>query len=81
MRRHRLAILVGFLASQCIATAQEPPPVSFKTEVNYVEVGAVVTDEPSGNGRVISWATDPMYRGYTEGTKRLLWNAIVQPDP
>jgi len=45
MRRHRLAILVGFVVSLCIATAQEPPPVSFKTEVNYVEVGAVVTDE------------------------------------
>jgi VWFA-related protein len=45
MRRHRLAIVVGFVASLCMAAAQEPPPVSFKTEVNYVEVGAIVTDE------------------------------------
>jgi VWFA-related protein len=45
MRTHQLAMLVGFVASLCIAVAQEPPPpVSFKTEVNYVEVGAVVTD-------------------------------------
>ena len=42
---------------------------------------ALVTDEPFGAGRVISWATDPGYRGFTESTKRMLWNAIVQPDP
>jgi hypothetical protein len=23
----------------------------------------------------------PFSRGYTEGTKRLIWNAIAQPDP
>ncbi len=42
---------------------------------------AVMTDEPYGDGRVISSGPDPFYRGYTEGTKRLIWNAIVQPDP
>ena len=40
-----------------------------------------MTDEPYGGGRVISSGLDPFYRGYTEGTKRLIWNAIVQPDP
>ncbi len=44
MRTHHLAI-VGSVISLCIVVAQEPPPVSFKVEVNYVEVGAVVTDE------------------------------------
>ena len=51
MRKHQLAILAGFVASLCIAWAQEPPPVSFKVEVNFVEVGAVVTDE---QGRFVS---------------------------
>ena len=44
MRKHQLAILTGFVASLCITFAQEPPPVRFKVEVNFVEVGAVVTD-------------------------------------
>ena len=51
MRKHPLAILAGFAASLCIVWAQEPPPVSFKVEVNFVEVGAVVTDE---QGRFVS---------------------------
>ncbi len=51
MRKHQLAILVGFVTSLCVVWAQEPPPVSFKVEVNFVEVGAVVTDE---QGRFVS---------------------------
>ena len=47
-------MLVGFVASLCIAAAQEPPPVSFKTEVNFVEVGAIVTD---GQGRFVPTLT------------------------
>jgi hypothetical protein len=37
--------------------------------------------EQCGDGRVISSGPDPFYRGYTEGAKRLIWNAVVQPDP
>jgi len=51
MRKHQLAILAGFAASLCIVWAQELPPVGFKVEVNFVEVGAVVTDE---QGRFVS---------------------------
>jgi VWFA-related protein len=47
-------LLLGFIASLCVAAAQEPPPVSFKTEVNYVEVGAVVTD---GQGHFVRTLT------------------------
>ncbi len=47
---------------------------------NYSQT-AVVSDETYGKGHVISWSTDPFYRGYTEGTKRVMWNAIVQPLP
>ena len=54
MRTHQLAIPVGFVASLCLAVAQEPPPVSFKVEVNYVEVGAVVTDEQGGFVRTLT---------------------------
>jgi hypothetical protein len=41
----------------------------------------VLTDEAVGNGRVISFSIDPNFRGWTQGTHRLLWNAIVGPDP
>ena len=52
MRKHQLTILFGFVASLCLTWAQEPPPpVTFKVEVNFVEVGAVVTDE---QGRFVS---------------------------
>ena len=64
MRRHRLAILVGFVASLCIAAAQEPPPVSFKTEVNYVEVGAIVTDE---QGRFVRTLTKDDFQILEDG--------------
>ena len=43
---------------------------------------AVVVDEHVGAGHVISFGPpSPYYRGYTDGTKRVLWNAIVQPLP
>ncbi|MCM3878706.1 MAG: VWA domain-containing protein [Vicinamibacterales bacterium] len=45
MRGSQLAILVGLVASLGIAVrSQEPPPVTFKVDVNYVEVGTIVTD-------------------------------------
>jgi hypothetical protein len=30
---------------------------------------------------VFSFANEPDFRGYTDGTERILWNAIVQPFP
>ena len=42
---------------------------------------SVLADEAVGNGRVISFSIDPNFRGWTQGTHRLLWNAIVGPDP
>jgi hypothetical protein len=41
----------------------------------------VVADEPVGNGRVISFSIDPNFRGWTDGTQRILWNAVLGPDP
>jgi hypothetical protein len=56
--------------------------------VSGLDVGAsdlaattVVADEPVGAGRVISFAIDPNFRGWSEGTQRLLWNALFGDDP
>jgi hypothetical protein len=42
---------------------------------------AVVVDERVGAGHVFSFSNEPDFRGYTDGTERILWNAIVQPFP
>ena len=38
---------------------------------------AYATVERMGNGQLILFASDPFFRGYFEGTGRLLLNAIV----
>lgn len=42
---------------------------------------AMVVDESYGKGRVVSFAADPNYRGYTDGTQKILWNAIYGANP
>ena len=42
---------------------------------------AAVVDEAVGQGRVIAFSVDPNFRAWTQGTQRLLWNAILGPDP
>ena len=42
---------------------------------------AAVTDEPVGDGRVVAFASDPNYRAFTDGSAKLLFNAIVGSDP
>ena len=44
------------------------------------ETSAVV-DEAVGQGRATVFTFDPVFRGWTDGTQRILWNAIVGPDP
>jgi hypothetical protein len=40
-----------------------------------------VADEPVGRGRSIVFSFDPNYGGGTVGTQRILFNAILGPDP
>jgi hypothetical protein len=42
---------------------------------------AAVTDEAVGAGRATVLTFDPVFRGWTDGTQRILWNAIVGDDP
>jgi hypothetical protein len=42
---------------------------------------ALVVDQPVGQGHVISFATEPDFRGYTGSTMRMLWNAMTAPEP
>src|SRR5206468_12560269 len=40
---------------------------------------AAVLDEPFGAGRTVLFAFDPVFRGYVEGTERLVANALLAP--
>ncbi|HEX5017398.1 MAG TPA: M14 family zinc carboxypeptidase [Actinomycetes bacterium] len=40
-----------------------------------------VADEQVDAGRVISFSVDPNFRAWTLGMHRILWNALVGPDP
>jgi hypothetical protein len=42
---------------------------------------AAVADESVGRGRVIVFDADPTFQGSTEGMERVLFNAILGPDP
>ncbi|HEX5015164.1 MAG TPA: M14 family zinc carboxypeptidase [Candidatus Limnocylindrales bacterium] len=49
--------------------------------INALAGTAAVADEAVGQGRVVSFSFDPNFRAWTQGTQRLLWNAIVGSDP
>ena len=40
---------------------------------------AAIVDEPLGAGRTVLFAFDPVFRGYVEGTERLVANALLAP--
>ena len=42
---------------------------------------AAVTDERYVDGRVVLFASDPNFRAFTDGTQKILRNAVLGPDP
>jgi len=69
-----------------VGTIPGPADLDFATSglavgVETLAGTSVLADEAVGNGRVISFSIDPNFRGWSQGTQRLLWNAIVGPDP
>jgi Zinc carboxypeptidase len=42
---------------------------------------SALVDEAIGAGRAVLFSIDPNFRAWTQGTQRLLWNAIVGDDP
>ncbi|HEY8480121.1 MAG TPA: M14 family zinc carboxypeptidase [Spirillospora sp.] len=42
---------------------------------------AAVVDQPVGEGRSVLFAAEPNFRAFTDGTAKLLRNAILGPDP
>ena len=49
--------------------------------VDSLAGSVAVADEAVGAGRVVSFSIDPNFRAWSQGTQRMLWNAIVGPDP
>lgn len=49
--------------------------------VDELAGSAAVIDEPVINGRSVVFSFDPNFRGWTEGTQRILWNALFGPAP
>ena len=42
---------------------------------------AAVTDERYSAGRVVLFASDPNFRAFTDGTQKILRNAVLGADP
>lgn len=49
--------------------------------VDELAGSAAVVDEALGLGRSVVFSFDPNFRGWTDGTQRLLWNALLGPNP
>ena len=70
------------------AAATYPPVASADWFVSGFERGAselagtaAVTDEAVGQGRTVLFAGEPNFRAYTDGTARMLLNAVLGGDP
>ena len=73
------------LASPGLAAASFPAaPLStsgLAIGVDELAGSTAVADEPVGLGRSVVFSFDPNFRGWTDGTQRLLWNALLGPNP
>lgn len=49
--------------------------------VDELRGSAAIIDEPIGTGRSIVFSFDPNFRAWTDGTQRILWNALFAQYP
>ena len=52
-----------------------------RRSTHWLAGSTAVADEPVGQGRSIVFSFDPVYGGGSEGTQKVLFNAIFGPDP
>ncbi|NML18365.1 M14 family zinc carboxypeptidase [Azohydromonas caseinilytica] len=52
-----------------------------KTGLEELSGSTAIADEAVGRGRSVVFSIDPNFRAWTEGTQRILWNALVGPNP
>ncbi len=52
-----------------------------RRSTHWLQGSTAVADEPVGRGRSIVFSFDPTYGGGSEGTQKVLFNAIFGPDP
>jgi hypothetical protein len=72
----------GYAAAAFPASGSPSFGVSGLAEgVGQLSGSAAVVDEPVGSGRCVLFSIEPNFRGWTQGTQRILWNAIVGADP
>ncbi|HEY5860141.1 MAG TPA: hypothetical protein VIX62_07650, partial [Actinomycetota bacterium] len=78
----------GMFAPNGVSPVHFPTRESGKFRVSGVRRGThwlmgttAVADEPVGRGRSIVFSFDPAYGGGSEGTQKILFNAILGPDP
>ena len=69
LRRTSFALVLAALAATVVVARQqdEPPPVTFRVDVNYVEVDAFVTD---GDGRAIANLTADDFEVFEDGMRQ-----------
>jgi hypothetical protein len=70
------------------AAATFPAPGSADYATSGLTIGvetlvgsSAVVDEAVGSGRAVLFSVDPNFRAWTQGTQRILWNAILGASP
>ena len=74
------------LARPSAAAVSYPPGSRFfvsgyERDADELRGTAAVAAERYADGRVVVFAGDPNFRAFTDGTQRILWNAILGRDP